>query len=174
MKFNRIVILTILAILAVVLAASASAFDLGFLGGSDSEPQKITVGGIDFQIPAGFTENEKYRMDNETSSSSGSDYYMSAVGYEDGSKQNAIYVMVADYGEYNVTDDVLNYVAKSMDGKKKTINGHAGYIAKQTDNSTSSMLPVTDDIYMFMYEENGDLVFIGATDESYFNDVVLN
>ena len=43
MKFNRIAIIAILAILTVVLAGSASAFDLGFLGGGDSEAQQITV-----------------------------------------------------------------------------------------------------------------------------------
>ena len=173
MKFNRIAILAILAILTVVLAGSASAFDLGFLGGSDSEPQQVTVGGIDFNIPAGFTENEDYRMENE-SASSGTDYYMSAAGFEDDSKANAIYIMVADYGEYNVTDDVIAYVADTMDGEKKTINGHSGYIARQTSaESDSSMLDVDDDVYVFIYEQNGDLVFIGATDQAYFDDVVL-
>ena len=173
MKFNRIAILAILAILTVVLAGSASAFDLGFLGGSDSEPQQVTVGGIDFNIPAGFTENEDYRMENE-SASSGTDYYMSAAGFEDDSKANAIYIMVADYGEYNVTDDIIAYVADTMDGEKKTINGHSGYVAKQTSaESDSSMLDVDDDVYVFIYEQNGDLVFIGATDQAYFDDVVL-
>ena len=57
MKFNKIAIIAILAILTVVLAGSASAFDLGFLSGGDSEPQDVPVGGIDFSIPAGFTEN---------------------------------------------------------------------------------------------------------------------
>ena len=52
MKFNRIAIIAILAILTVVLAGSVSAFDLGFLTGGDSEPQEVTVGGIDFNIPA--------------------------------------------------------------------------------------------------------------------------
>ena len=170
MKFNRIAILAVLAILAVVLAGSASAFDLGFLGGSDSEPQQITVGGIDFNIPAGFTENEDYKMENE--SGSDSSFYMSAAGFEDDTKQKAIYGMVADYGEYNVTDEVLAYVADSMDAEKKTINGHTGYMTTQATNSTS-MLDVTEDVYMFIYEENGDLVFIGATDESYFSDIII-
>ena len=62
MKFNRIAIIAILAIFTVILAGSASAFDLGFLTGSDSEPQEVTVGGIDFNIPAGFTENEDYAI----------------------------------------------------------------------------------------------------------------
>ena len=65
MKFNRIAIIAILVIFTVVLAGSASAFDLGFLGGGSSEAQQITVGGIDFNIPAGFTENEDYQTKHQ-------------------------------------------------------------------------------------------------------------
>ena len=172
MKSSKIAILAILAILTVVLAGSASAFDLGFLSG-DSEPQQVTVGGIDFNVPAGFTENEDYRMENE-SSSSGSDFYMSAAGFEDDTKKKAIYIMVADYGEYEVTDDILDIFAESMDGEKKTINGQSGYIANQTSaNSDSSLLDVDDEVYVFLYQQDGDLVFLGATDQSYFSDIII-
>ena len=174
MKFNRIAIIAILAILTVVLAGSASAFDLGFLGGGDSEAQQITVGGIDFNIPAGFTENEDYKMDNEKSNSTtGVDYTMSAAGYEDDSKQNAIYVLVGDYGDYNVTDQVIEYVLDGMDYEKKTINGHDGYLVQQNTTDSSALMETEQPVYMFVYEENGDLVFIGATDESYFGDVII-
>ena len=174
MKFNRIAIIAILAILTVVLAGSASAFDLGFLGGGDSEAQQITVGGIDFNIPAGFTENEDYKMDNEKSNSTtGVDYTMSAVGYEDDSKQNAIYVLVGDYGDYNVTNEIVEYVLDDMDYEKKTINGHDGYLVQQNTTGSSSLMATEQPVYMFVYEENGDLVFIGATDESYFGDVII-
>ena len=169
MKFNRIAIIAILAILTVVLAGSASAFDLGFLGA-----QQITVGGIDFNIPAGFTENEDYKMDNEKSNSTtGVDYTMSAAGYEDDSKQNAIYVLVGDYGDYNVTNEIVEYVLDDMDYEKKTINGHDGYLVQQNTTDSSSLMATEQPVYMFVYEENGDLVFIGATDESYFGDVII-
>ncbi|WP_405324279.1 hypothetical protein [Methanobrevibacter sp.] len=174
MKFNRIAIIAILAILTVVLAGSASAFDLGFLGGGDSEAQQITVGGIDFNIPAGFTENEDYKMDNEKSNSTtGVDYTMSAAGYEDDSKQNAIYVLVGDYGDYNVTNEIVEYVLDDMDYEKKTINGHDGYLVQQNTTDSSALMETEQPVYMFVYEENGDLVFIGATDESYFGDVII-
>ena len=174
MKFNRIAIIAILAILTVVLAGSASAFDLGFLGGGDSEAQQITVGGIDFNIPAGFTENEDYKMDNEKSNSTtGVDYTMSAAGFEDDSKQNAIYVLVGDYGDYNVTNEIVEYVLDDMDYEKKTINGHDGYLVQQNTTDSSSLMATEQPVYMFVYEENGDLVFIGATDESYFGDVII-
>ena len=173
MKFNRIAIIAILAILTVVLAGSVSAFDLGFLSGGDSEPQEITVGGIDFSIPAGFNENEEYKMVNEKSNTSGIDYYMSSAGFEDDSKQKAIYILVGDYDEYNVTDEIIEYVLDDMDYEKKTINGHDGYLVQQSTSSSSSLMAVEEPIYMFVYEENGDLVFIGATDESYFGDVII-
>lgn len=173
MKFNRIAIIAILAILTVVLAGSVSAFDLGFLSGGDSEPQEITVGGIDFSIPAGFTENEEYKMVNEKSNTSGIDYYMSSAGFEDDSKQKAIYILVGDYDEYNVTDEIIEYVLDDMDYEKKTINGHDGYLVQQSTSSSSSLMAVEEPIYMFVYEENGDLVFLGATDDSYFSDVII-
>ena len=174
MKFNRIAIIAILAILTVVLAGSASAFDLVFLGGGDSEAQQITVGGIDFNIPAGFTENDDYKMDNEKSNSTtGVDYTMSAAGYEDDSKQNAIYVLVGDYGDYNVTNEIVEYVLDDMDYEKKTINGHDGYLVQQNTTDSSALMETEQPVYMFVYEENGDLVFIGATDESYFGDVII-
>ena len=159
MKFNRIAIIAILAILTVVLAGSASAFDLGFLSGGDSEPQEITVGGIDFTIPAGFNENEEYKMVNEKSNTSGIDYYMSSAGFEDDTGEKAIYILVGDYDEYNVTDEIIEYVLN--------------YLVQQTTSSSSSLMAVEMPVYMFVYEENGDLVFIGATDESYFNDVII-
>ena len=160
MKFNRIAIIAILAILTVVLAGSASAFDLGFLGGGSSEAQQITVGGIDFNIPAGFTENEDYKMDNEKSNSTtGVDYTMSAL--------------VGDYGDYNVTNEIVEYVLDDMDYEKKTINGHDGYLVQQNTTDSSSLMATEQPVYMFVYEENGDLVFIGATDESYFGDVII-
>ena len=185
MKFNKIAIIAILAIFTVILAGSASAFDLGFLTGGDesqdAEPIEVTVGGIDFTIPAGFTENEEYRMDNESSGTGGVDYYMSAAGFEDESKDNAIYIMVADYGEYNVTSDILASVAGS-DAVQKTINGKEGYFVESTNdqaaqaNEQAEMMEMdemtADTVYIFMYAEDGDLVYIGATDEAYLNEVV--
>ena len=173
MKFNKIAIIAILAILTVVLAGSVSAFDLGFLGGGDSEAQLITVGGIDFNIPAGFTENEDYKMVNEKSDSSGIDYYMSSAGFEDSSKQNAIYVLVGDYGDFNVTDQIIEYVLEDMDYEKKTINGQDGYLVQQTITDSSALMDVEQPIYMFVYHQNGDLVFLGATEEAYFSDIII-
>lgn len=170
MKLRKIAVLAVLAICAVVLAGSASAFDLDFLSGSDSEPQEITVGGIDFNIPAGFTENETYTIDNETSDD---DYYVSTAGYEDDSKDNAIYIYIGEYKDYNMTDDVLAYVMDSYDYEKKTINGHSGYLLKDNSTSSESLMDVDESIYMFSYVQDAKMVIIGATDESYFSDIIV-
>ena len=113
-------------------------------------------------------------MDNEKSNSTtGVDYTMSVAGYEDDSKQNAIYVLVGDYGDYNVTNEIVEYVLDDMDYEKKTINGHDGYLVQQNTTGSSALMETEQPVYMFVYEENGDLVFIGATDESYFGDVII-
>ena len=98
---------------------------------------------------------------------------MSSAGFEDDTGEKAIYILVGDYDEYNVTDEIIEYVLNDMDYERKTINGHNGYLVQQTTSSSSSLMAVEMPVYMFVYEENGDLVFIGATDESYFNDVII-
>ena len=120
-------------------------------------------------------------MDNESGGSPGVDYFMSAAGFEDESKENAIYIMVADYGDYNVTNDILESVAGD-DAVKKTINGKEGYFVESTNdqaaqaNEQAEMMEMeemtADTVYIFMYAENGDLVYIGASDEAYFNEVI--
>lgn len=173
MKANRIVIL---AMLAIVLSgsASASAFDFNFLTGSNGEVQEITVGGIHFNMPAGFSENENYTLDHENLSSEDFEYYISSVGYEDASKDNAIYILVEDFGQENVSADVVKEVGESMDGQNKTVNGHDGYIIEQNNNGGNESLIMqagTND-YIFLYADNGDMVYVGATDPSYFEQVI--
>ena len=98
---------------------------------------------------------------------------MSAAGFEDDKKEKAIYILVGDYRDYNVTDQVIEYVLDGMDYEKKTINGHDGYLVQQNTTDSSALMETEQPVYMFVYEENGDLVFIGATDESYFGDILI-
>ena len=172
MRLNKIAIMAVLIILAIVLAGSASAFDLSFLNPSDDkESQTITVGGIDFSMPDGFSENEEYKMENE-SGSVNPNVTMSAAGFEDNTKDNAIYILVANYGQSsNINEKVVKF-AKTMDGKAKTINCHQGYLGEQTNDQAGAMNMTQDTVYSFVYEENGNLVSITATNESYFNEVI--
>ena len=136
MQKRKILIIGLLAIFAIVIAGSVSAFDFGFLGG-DSGPETVNIEGINFTIPEGYKENTNYSYEND-----------------DG---DAIAILIANYGKYKVTDEILKQVAD----EKKTINDHKGFIKK-------------DGVFtIFAYEENGDLVTITASDESVIDQVVV-
>ena len=67
MKKRSIYFIGVLALFAIVIVGSASAFDLNSLFGdsSASEPQQISIEGINFTIPEGYTEEVNGSMDNE-------------------------------------------------------------------------------------------------------------
>ena len=155
MQNRKILFIGLLAIFAIVIAGSVSAFDLGFLSG-DSGPEEITIEGINFTIPEGYKEDANNSFVNETASVGSLTYTMNGKTFEN-DDGDAIAILIADYGEYNVTDEVLQQVEK----KKKTINGHDGYVKK-------------DGIFtIFSYEEDGDLVTITASDEDIIDQVVV-
>ncbi len=155
MQKNKIMILAILTIFTVVLAGSASAFDLGFLSGDD-EPTEVTIEGIKFNIPSGFQEDKVNSIENETAHSGTITYTMNGKTYEN-AKGEAIAIVIADYGDYNVTDEILSQVADD----KKTVNGVDGYVT--VDNNCT----------VFAYEENGDLVTVTTTDDSLLETIVV-
>lgn len=155
MQKRSILFIGLLAIFAIVIAGSVSAFDLGFLSG-DSGPEEITIEGINFTIPEGYKEDANNSFVNETASVGSLTYTMNGKTFEN-DDGDAIAILIADYGEYNVTDEVLQQVAD----KPKTINGHDGYVKK-------------DGIFtIFSYEEDGDLVTITASDEDIIDQVVV-
>ena len=116
-------------------------------------------------------ENEEYKMENE-SGSVNPDVTMSAAGFEDSTKDNAIYILVANYGQSNNTTEKVVKLAQTMDGKAKTINGHQGYLGEQTNDQAAAMNMTQGTVYSFVYEDNGNLVSITATNETYFNEVI--
>lgn len=160
---NNALIIAIVAIFCVVVGA------LILLGGSG---QVATVGGIDFNIPEGFTENEDYSVDYQYQEES--DAYFSAIGFEDDSNQNSILVAVIEPTEYLDVEIYLANLADSLNSRRKTINGHSGYIANV--NSLVGYIPLLDngdDIYGFFYEENDKVVIVASNDTSYFEDVII-
>ena len=161
---NNTLIIAIVAIFCVVVAGV-----LILSGGGD---QVATVGGIDFNIPEGFTVNEDYSVDSEYDGESNT--YISATAFEDDSNQNSILVMVSETGDSSVNEDALAYFADSFNARRKTINGHSGYIANV--NTLASYVPLLDngdDLYGFVYEENGKVVIVASNDTSYFKDVII-
>ena len=155
MKERKILFIGMLAIFAIVIAGSASAFDLNFFG-NDSSPEEVTIEGLNFTIPDGYKEVKNGTLENEKVSMGSVTYVMNAKSYMN-SDGDDFAILIADYGDYNVTDDVLKQIAPT----EKTVNGHKGYV-KTDDNYT-----------IFVYEEEGDLVTISASDENIFDQIVV-
>lgn len=143
-----------LVLIAIMAIGSACAFDLdSIFGGGGNET--VTIDGIDFNIPEGFTEDVNESTDNETNEEGGITFITNGKLYE----KDGIYValLVADYGEYKVTDDI----AKAVGGDAVTINNVSGYLS-------------TDGIYkVFNYAKNDKLVVISANDEDVISDFVM-
>ena len=151
---NRKILFTLsLVILAIFAIGSVSALDLGFLSG-DSE-QTVTIDGIDFKIPDGFTEDSDEEVINESNVQSGITYLTNSKLFE---KDDAIMViLVADYGEYKVTDDI----AKEVGGDATTIEGVDGYLKEDGF------------FYVFDYAKNDKLVVLSTNDKDIIGDFII-
>ena len=157
---NKKIILGLsLVLIAIMAIGSVSAFDLGsILGGDDedvAENETVTIDGIDFNIPAGFTEDPQHATVNEQKEVSGITYVTNGKLYEN--NDTIVALLVADYGEYKVTDEI----AQSVGGDAKTINNVSGYLT--TDG----------DYKVFNYAKDDKLVVISATDEDVIADFII-
>ena len=144
-------------LIAIIAIGSVSAFDLGSLlgGGDDSQNQTVTIGGIDFNIPDGFTEVVNQSTVNETVDQGAISFTNNGKVYQ--SKDDVVAILVADYGEYKITDEIVGSVA----GDAKTINNVSGYFK-------------TDGAYkVFSYAKDNKLVAISATDEAVIGDFLI-
>lgn len=147
-----------LAIVAIVCMGTASAFDLGSVfGGGDAstaETQNVTIGGIDFSIPASFDENKSLELVDEKMETAGIDYTVNEKSFYD--SKDFVSILVADYGDYNVDDNVL----KLMGGEKTTIGGVEGYLGQ------------TDGFNNFNYQKDGKLITIVSTSDKIIEDFI--
>ena len=152
---KKVIIALSLVLIAVMAIGSASAFDLGSLLGGGDENETVTIGGIDFNIPAGFTEDTNESTLDEMNEVSGITYTTNGKLYE--KDDTYVALLVADYGDYKVTDDV----AKSVGGEEKTIKNVKGYLT-------------TDGEYtVFHYAKDDKLVVISANDENVIADFII-
>lgn len=152
---NRKAILAASVILVAVFAiGSVSAFDLGSIIGGD-ENQTVTIDGVNFNIPKGFEEDPSHAIDNQKNDQAGIPYTTNGKLYE---KDDVVVVLlVADYGEYKVTDDIL----KSVGGEKTTIGNVTGYLASD------------EELHVFNYEKDDKLVVISASDEDIISEFII-
>lgn len=149
---NRKFLILLIAITVFSITA-VSAFELSDLLGEEN--QTVQIDGIDFNIPAGFEEDASQESINEDKSSSGIDYIINGKTFiKDGT---VVSIIVADYGEYKVTDDVLSAVGEN----KTTINDVDGYISYDGG------------FYIFNYAKNDKMIIITSDVEDVIGDFVI-
>ncbi len=157
---KKILAILSLVILAIVCTGSVSALDLGSMlgwGDSSSDGGKITIDGVDFNIPAGFEEAKDQAMDNETEDNSDITTITNGKTFTKGDDE-VISIGVATYVGYEVNDTIAEYVGD----EKLSINGVDGY---------SYGSGIFDG---FVYANDGKLVIITTTNETLLDEVVAS
>lgn len=149
-------IFAIFALLIVAAGITAvSAFDLGDLTGS-SEPQNVTIDGIDFSIPAGFVEEDSLAVNGEKDERAGVTYTTWGKTYSK-DNEDVISIGVATYDGVEVDNDL----ASRLGSDSLEVNGVDGY-EYNVDNFDG-----------FVYAKDGKLIIISTTDKELLNDIVV-
>ncbi|MBR4448304.1 hypothetical protein [Methanobrevibacter sp.] len=150
-------ILAIFALLIVAISISTvSAFGLDDLIGSSSEAENVTIDGIDFNIPAGFVEDEDMAVNGEVNESQGIEYTTWGKTYAN-DENDVISIGVATYDGVEVDDSIPAYIG----GDKLSVNGVDGY---------DYNVPPFEG---FTYAKDGKLVIISVTDDALLKDIVI-
>ena len=151
-------IIAIFALLIVATSISAvSAFDLGDIFGGE-ENQTATIGGVDFNIPAGY-ENDTQAVSNHfTKAFENEGYKVDAAGYSKGS--TGVVIAVVDYSDFEISDEDIQQDFAS-EGNTTTINNITG--ASNID----------DGAYVFSYAKNYKYVLISADNEQTVSEFLI-
>ena len=136
-------LLVLLALFIVIASVSAvSAFDLNDIFGSD-ENKTVTIGGVDFNIPAGFEDTNSSDSDAGFDQVKKEGYNVTAKVYSKDS--NVVIVGVTHFNSSSeINMDELNVNKTTIKG----INGSMTYI---------------DGSYFFKYLKNNDLILISTS-----------
>lgn len=140
-NLKRKILFTLLVVSLAIVAigcASAALFD---------NENKVTIDGIDFNVPDGYKEDTNYQTINEVKNKGGVQYTVNGKVFEKGS--DIVSILVSDYGEYKLTDDIV----KSVGGDEKTIGDVNGYASED------------DGYYLFTYIKDDKLVVFSVTGE---------
>ena len=109
--------------------------------------ENVTIDGVVFNLPNGYVEDSSQQSINVSGTQGSLEYKMSGKVFENG--KNAVSIIVEDFGDYEIGDDVISQV-----GDAKTINNVSGYI-----NDVSGA-------HVFTCLKDGKVAIISATDEN--------
>ena len=150
-------IIAIFALLILAVSVSAvSAFSLSDLTGSSSDAGVVTIDGIDFNIPDGFSEEKNLAIDGDVNETNGVQYTTWGKTYIN-DENKVISIGVATYDGVEVTDEMPQYIG----GDKVTINGVDGYEYNVASYDG------------FTFAKDGKLIIISTNDGDLLQDVVV-
>ena len=150
-------IIAIFALLILAVSVSAvSAFGLSDLTGSSSDAGVVTIDGIDFNIPDGFSEEKNLAIDGDVNETNGVQYTTWGKTYVN-DENKVISIGVATYDGVEVTDEMPQYIG----GDKVTINGVDGYEYNVASYDG------------FTFAKDGKLIIISTNDGDLLQDVVV-
>ena len=167
---NNTSVIVILAILFII-------FIGGLLVFSNDTSSTITVDRTNFSIPSDFTEIEDYSQKDVEENIYGEVFYKYRSGFEDSSQENRIYIMVFDHKVFRLKDVDMEKIitfydyGNDLDYKKETINGQDGFLIPKSEDA-GYIMGLSEPVDIFVYEKTGDMILVGVTDESYFNEVI--
>lgn len=151
MNKKFLIIIALIGIFA-VLSVSAADVDNSTL---DNGTKNITLDGINFTIPEGFSENVSLRSLNKSNDNLFIHYTTNSKTYENGTV--SISMLVAVYDDAEMTDEIVSTIG----GQKTTINGVNGYLG------TSKGYPT------FSYEKDNKLATVASNDPDIFSKVIV-
>ena len=105
---KKILLALSLALIAIVMASAVSA------------DEKVTIDGIDFNIPEGYTEDVDSAVVNETETDDGVPYVSNGKFFDDGNY--TMLLLVADYGGADVAEAAF----AEVEGENLTIHNTTG------------------------------------------------
>ena len=147
---------------AVVVAGMSTAFALDLNNFSnvilDSPEENVTVSGIDFTVPQGYSEIENESYEGEPLGNPYLDVNLSSKSFMN--LNGDVLIFSVSSSSVPANDDFAKDAA-GEEGNSTTINGVNGYEYNDTD------------FYGFTFAKDGKLVIMSATDKEVFNDAVV-
>lgn len=144
-------IFTIFVLVIVVASVSAvSAFDLGDLFG-EKKSEEITIGGIKFNVPDGYTEIEGDYLNKTSAELSMPGYKADAKAFKKDSTE--VVIVVGNYT--NGTDKNLSEL-----GNATTLASIEGYASDE------------EGTYLFSYDDKNNLVTFSTNDKNAISDFI--